>query len=100
MERMQLYCLAHPDSPSAMHRPQLSVRGELWIALLGPSVEDGIVGIGPTVEGALQAFECFGFNHDAATPVAKTQTVSVANAERFQIHAVDEYARFSFASNA
>jgi len=40
-----------------MRRPQLSVRGGLWIALLGPSVEDGIVGIGPTVEAALQAFD-------------------------------------------
>jgi len=40
-----------------MRRPQLSLRGELWIALFGPSVEDGIVGIGPTVEGALQAFD-------------------------------------------
>lgn len=57
MERMELYCVAHPSSPSAMRRPQLSVRGELWIALLGPSVEDGTVGIGPTVEAALQAFD-------------------------------------------
>ncbi len=57
MEQMELYCTTHPGSPSAMRRPQLSLRGELWIALFGPSVEDGIVGIGPTVEGALQAFD-------------------------------------------
>jgi hypothetical protein len=28
----------------------LSIRGDLWIALLGPSVEKGIVGIGPSVK--------------------------------------------------
>jgi hypothetical protein len=57
MEQMDLYCEAHPGSPSAVRRPRLFVRGELWIALLGPSVEDGIVGIGPTVTAALRAFD-------------------------------------------
>jgi len=57
MERMELYCAAHPGSPTAMRRPQLLMRGQLWIALLGPSAEEGIVGIGPTVEGALRAFD-------------------------------------------
>jgi hypothetical protein len=57
MERMELYCAAHPGSPVAVRRPQLVVRGQLWIALLGPSVEEGIVGIGPTVETALRAFD-------------------------------------------
>jgi hypothetical protein len=57
IEQMKLYCAAHPGSPSAVRRPQLFVRGDLWIALLGPSVEDGIVGIGPTVAAALCAFD-------------------------------------------
>ena len=56
-EAMQTYCLAHPGSPSAVRRPQLSIRGDLWIALLGPSVEKGIVGIGPSVAAALRAFD-------------------------------------------
>ena len=56
-EEMQSYCLAHLGSPSAVRRPQLSSRGDLWIALLGPSVEKGIVGIGPSVEAALRAFD-------------------------------------------
>jgi hypothetical protein len=56
-ERMDLYCAAHPRSPSAVRRPQLKVRGDLWIALLGSSVEEGIVGIGSTVEAALRAFD-------------------------------------------
>ena len=57
MHRMELYCEAHPGSPSAARRPQLLYRGQLWVALLGPTVEEGIVGIGPTVEAALRAFD-------------------------------------------
>ena len=34
-EEMIKYCAAHPKSPTATHRPQLSLRNELWIALLG-----------------------------------------------------------------
>jgi hypothetical protein len=57
MERMELYCAAHPGSPSAARRPRLFLRNRPWIALLGPSVEEGIVGIGQTVEAALRAFD-------------------------------------------
>src|SRR5437773_6971218 len=57
MEQLELYCEAHPGSPVAVRHPRLFVRGELWIALLGPSVEEGIVGIGPTVTAALRAFD-------------------------------------------
>jgi len=57
MEQMELYCAAHPGSPSAVRHPRLSFRSELWIALLGPSLEEGIVGIGPTVAAALRAFD-------------------------------------------
>src|SRR4029077_7856086 len=57
IERMERYCAAHPGSPSAARRPQLFLRSDLWIALLGPSVEEGIVGIGHTVDAALRAFD-------------------------------------------
>jgi hypothetical protein len=57
MERMDLYCAAHPGSPSAARQPRLFLRSNLWIALLGPSVEQGIVGVGATVEAALRAFD-------------------------------------------
>jgi hypothetical protein len=57
MEQMELYCTTHPGSPSAVRRPRLFFRSELWIAVLGPSVEEGIVGIGPTVAAALRAFD-------------------------------------------
>src|SRR5215472_2006296 len=57
LEEMESYCAERPDSPSAMQRPALSIRSELWIALLGPRMEKGIVGIGYTVESALRAFD-------------------------------------------
>ncbi len=57
MERMELYCIAHPGSPSAVRRPRLLIRGEVWIALLGPSLEEGIAGFGNMVEAALRAFD-------------------------------------------
>jgi hypothetical protein len=57
-EEMTKYCAAHPESPTAAHRPQLSLRKSgLWIALLGSSVEDGILGIGATAQDALRAFD-------------------------------------------
>jgi hypothetical protein len=57
MKQMELYCQAHPGNPVAVRRPRLFARGELWIALLGPSVEEGIVGIGSSVTAALRAFD-------------------------------------------
>ena len=57
MEQMERYCEAHPGSPAAVRRPRLFVRGELWIALLGPNVEKGIVGIGSNITAALRAFD-------------------------------------------
>src|SRR5438045_9798835 len=57
VEQMKDYCAARPGSPSAVRRPQLFFRSDLWIALLGPSMEEGIVGIGPSVSGALRAFD-------------------------------------------
>src|SRR5213083_3690153 len=57
VEQMRDYCAARPGSPSAVRRPQLFFRSDLWIALLGPTIEEGIVGIGPTVAAALRAFD-------------------------------------------
>jgi hypothetical protein len=57
MQQMESYCAAHPGSPSAVRRPRLFFRSELWIALLGPSMEEGIVGIGSTIAAALRAFD-------------------------------------------
>jgi hypothetical protein len=57
MEIMQHYCKVHPGSPVAVRRPRLFIRSGVWVALLGGSVEEGIVGIGQTVEAALRAFD-------------------------------------------
>ncbi len=56
-ERAELYYAAHPGSPSAEYRPRIGKQGIVWIALLGPSIEKGVVGIGSTVEMALRAFD-------------------------------------------
>jgi hypothetical protein len=57
VDQMEHYCVEHPGSPSSLRRPQLFFRGDLWIALLGPNVAEGIVGIGATVWAALRAFD-------------------------------------------
>jgi hypothetical protein len=57
LERAEVYYAEHPGSPSAVRRPQLSIRSGTWIALLGRSMQDGIAGLGPTVERALRAFD-------------------------------------------
>ena len=57
IEQMKIYCAAHPGSPADVRHPELFFRSDLWIALLGPSLEEGIVGIGPTVAAALRAFD-------------------------------------------
>ena len=57
LEGMRSYHAAHPSSPAAVRCPALSIRRGLWIALLGPNAEEGIVGVGSTVEAALRAFD-------------------------------------------
>ena len=46
-----------PEVPQRCAGLGCSMRGDLWVALLGPTVEKGIVGIGPSVEAALRAFD-------------------------------------------
>jgi hypothetical protein len=67
-ERRDAYCTAHPRSPTALRRPRLLLRGELWVALLGRNIEQGIVGIGPTIEAALRAFDS---QYLAAVPMSR-----------------------------
>lgn len=84
MEQMEFYCATHPGSPAAVRRPRLFVRGELWIALLGPSVEEGIVGIGPTVTAALRAFDSqyLAGLRPRAEVVANYRSVRIASSDR------------------
>lgn len=57
MEEMRHYCTAHPGSPAALRLPRLSIRGGTFVALLGPAIEEGIVGFGDTIQAALRAFD-------------------------------------------
>jgi hypothetical protein len=45
LEQMRDYCAARPSSPPAVRHPQLFFRGDRWIAVLGPNLKKGIVGI-------------------------------------------------------
>jgi hypothetical protein len=38
-------------------RPGLTIRGRTFVALLGPSIEEGIAGFGDSVQAALRAFD-------------------------------------------
>ena len=53
---MEDYCMMHPCTPAAVRRPRISKRGGTWIALLGPSIDDGIAGFGPDIFAALETF--------------------------------------------
>ncbi len=57
MQEMECYCAAHPGSPAAVRRPRLSIRGRTFVALLGPTIEEGIAGFGDSVQAALRAFD-------------------------------------------
>jgi hypothetical protein len=57
MAQMARYCKEHPRSPAALRRPKVMIRGSSVIALLGSTLQDGIAGIGSTVEAALRAFD-------------------------------------------
>ena len=54
---MARYCQEHPRSPAAVRKPRLMFRGRSWIALLGYTLQDGIAGIGTSVDDALRAFD-------------------------------------------
>lgn len=54
---MDSYFMMHPGSPSAVRRPHLYLAGATFVALLGANVEEGIVGLGMTIEAAFRAFD-------------------------------------------
>ena len=51
------YCAAHPGSPTARRRPQILIYHGRYVALLGRSINRGILGFGSTVASALRAFD-------------------------------------------
>ena len=53
----QTYFATHPGSPSAVRRPRLRVQSGRWIASLGRTFQERIIGIGTTVEAAFRSFD-------------------------------------------
>ncbi len=51
------YFSAHPRSPSAVRRPDIALRGEVFLVTLGDSLRHGVFGSGKTVEAALRSFD-------------------------------------------
>ena len=80
METMNRYCNGHPQSPSALRHPQLSLRGGVWIALLGPSMSEGTAGFGYTEEAALRALDAQ-YVRGSGKPIVD-QTPAVSDAPR------------------
>ena len=57
VREMDSYFVRHPGSPAAVRRPHLYLAGATFVALLGRNVEEGIVGLGMTIEAAFRAFD-------------------------------------------
>src|SRR5436305_11831162 len=53
----QNYFAMHPGSPSAVRRPRLRLPSGRWIATLGRTFQERIIGIGTTVEAAFHSFD-------------------------------------------
>jgi len=62
-DRIELYYAAHPGGAATVRRPRVTKQSGVWVAILGPNIQQGIVGIGPTVEAALRAFDTQYLNH-------------------------------------
>jgi hypothetical protein len=57
MQEMERYCTTHPNTPVSLRHPRLFIRGRTFVALLGPSIEEGIAEFGDSVQAALRAFD-------------------------------------------
>ena len=51
------YCRSHPHGPAARRHPRILVDHGRYVALLGRSINRGIVGFGSSVASALRAFD-------------------------------------------
>ena len=56
-ERIELYYAAHPTGAAALRQPRVTKQGGVWVAIWGVNIQQGVVGIGATVEAALRAFD-------------------------------------------
>ncbi len=52
-----LDAMKHAKRPSTLYKPGLSIDGNLWCALWGENLQDGVAGFGKSPEAALLAFD-------------------------------------------
>jgi len=55
-EDVEDFLKAHPRSPAAQLRPKFGVVGSVWLAYIGPKLQPGTNGLGPTPSEALEDF--------------------------------------------
>jgi hypothetical protein len=55
-EDVEDFLETHPRSPAAQLRPKLGVVGSVWLAYIGPKLQPGTSGLGPTPREALENF--------------------------------------------
>src|SRR5215470_17181591 len=55
-EDVEDFLETHPRSPAAQLRPKFGVVGSVWLAYIGPKLQRGTSGLGPTPRDALEVF--------------------------------------------
>ena len=55
-EDVENFLETHPCTPAAQLRPKIGVVGTVWLAYIGPKLERGTSGLGPTPREALEDF--------------------------------------------
>ena len=55
-EDVEDFLETHPRSPAAQLRPKLGAVGSVWLAYIGPKLQPGTSGLGPTPREALEDF--------------------------------------------
>lgn len=68
MHRAQEACSEY-DRPSSIHKPKLSIDGNMWCALYGDNLQDGVAGFGASPREAMWDFDR---NWDKALTVKST----------------------------
>jgi hypothetical protein len=55
-EDVEQYLENHPRSPAARLRPKIGMAGDVWMAFIGPELQEGASGLGQTPRDALEDF--------------------------------------------
>jgi hypothetical protein len=55
-EDVEEYLEDHPGSPAAQLRPKIGMADDVWLAFIGPELQEGASGLGQTPRDALDDF--------------------------------------------